>query len=57
VREIQHPMYRLALGFLSNPHDAQDACQEILIRIIARLGTFEEEFLRSVAVEDGSSEQ
>jgi RNA polymerase sigma factor (sigma-70 family) len=41
VREIQHPMYRLALRFLGDPHDAQDACQEILIRIVTRLGTFE----------------
>jgi RNA polymerase sigma factor (sigma-70 family) len=40
VREIQHPMYRLALRFLGNPDDAQDACQEILIRIVTRLGTF-----------------
>ena len=41
VREIQHPMYRLALRFLGNPDDAQDACQEILIRIVTRLGSFE----------------
>jgi RNA polymerase sigma factor (sigma-70 family) len=41
VREIQHPMYRLALRFLGDPDDAQDACQEILIRIVTRLGTFE----------------
>ena len=41
VREIQHPIYRLALRFLGNPDDAQDACQEILIRIVTRLGTFE----------------
>jgi RNA polymerase sigma factor (sigma-70 family) len=41
VREIQHPMYQLALRFLGNPYDAQDACQEILIRIMTRLGTFE----------------
>ncbi len=41
LRELQHPMYRLALRFLGNPHDAQDACQEILIRIITRLDTFE----------------
>jgi RNA polymerase sigma factor (sigma-70 family) len=41
VREIQHPLYRLALRFLGNPDDAQDACQEVLIRIITRLGTFE----------------
>ncbi|MDQ4132181.1 MAG: RNA polymerase sigma factor [Actinomycetota bacterium] len=41
VRELQHPMYRLALRFLGDPEDAQDACQEILIRIVTRLGTFE----------------
>jgi RNA polymerase sigma factor (sigma-70 family) len=41
VREIQHPLYRLALRFLGNPDDAQDASQEILIRIVTRLGTFE----------------
>jgi len=41
VREIQHPMYRLALRFLGDRDDAQDACQEILIRIVTRLGTFE----------------
>jgi len=34
-------MYRLALRFLGHPEDAQDACQEILIRIVTRLGTFE----------------
>jgi RNA polymerase sigma factor (sigma-70 family) len=41
VREIQHPMYRLALRFLGDPHDAQDATQEILIRIVTHLGSFE----------------
>jgi RNA polymerase sigma factor (sigma-70 family) len=41
VSELQHPMYRLALRFLGDPDDAQDACQEILIRIVTRLGTFE----------------
>jgi RNA polymerase sigma factor (sigma-70 family) len=41
VRELQHPMYRLALRFLGNPDDAEDACQEILVRIVTRLGTFE----------------
>ena len=41
VQEIQHPLYRLALRFLGNPDDAQDACQEILIRIVTRLATFE----------------
>lgn len=41
IREIQDPMYRLALRFLGHPDDAQDACQEILVRIVTRLGTFE----------------
>jgi len=41
VARIQHPLYRLALRFLGHPQDAQDATQEILIRIITRLGTFE----------------
>lgn len=41
VHEIQHPMYRLALRFLGHPEDAEDACQEILVRIVTRLGTFE----------------
>ena len=41
VRELQHPMYRLALRFLGHPDDAQDACQEILIRIVTHLGSFE----------------
>jgi RNA polymerase sigma factor (sigma-70 family) len=41
LREIQHPMYRLALRFLGNADDAQDACQELLIRIVTRLGTYE----------------
>ena len=34
-------MYRLALRFLGHPEDAQDACQEILIRIVTHLGSFE----------------
>ena len=41
LRRLQHPMYRLALRFLGHPEDAQDACQEILIRIVTHLGTFE----------------
>jgi RNA polymerase sigma factor (sigma-70 family) len=41
IRDLQHPMYRLALRFLGHPDDAQDACQEILIRIMTHLGSFE----------------
>jgi RNA polymerase sigma factor (sigma-70 family) len=41
VRGLQHPMYRLALRFLGHPQDAEDATQEILIRIVTHLGSFE----------------
>ena len=41
VRRLQHPMYRLALRFLGHPEDAKDACQEILIRLVTHLGSFE----------------
>src|SRR5688500_10461880 len=41
VRRLQDPMYRLALRFVGHPHDAQDAAQEILIRIVTHLGSFE----------------
>lgn len=41
VRRLQDPMYRLALRFVGHPHDAQDATQEILIRIVTHLGSFQ----------------
>jgi RNA polymerase sigma factor (sigma-70 family) len=41
LRGLQHPMYRLALRFLGHPQDAEDATQEILIRIVTHLGSFE----------------
>jgi RNA polymerase sigma factor (sigma-70 family) len=41
VRRLQDPMYRLALRFLGDPHDAQDATQEVLVRIVTHLGSFE----------------
>jgi RNA polymerase sigma factor (sigma-70 family) len=41
LRGLQNPMYRLALRFLGHPHDAQDATQEILVRIMTHLGSFE----------------
>lgn len=40
-RELQHPMYRLALRMLSNPEDAEDATQEVLVRVVTNLGSFE----------------
>jgi RNA polymerase sigma factor (sigma-70 family) len=41
LRHLQDPMYRLALRFLGHPEDARDACQEVLIRIVTHLGSFE----------------
>lgn len=36
----QDPVFNLALRFLWHPHDAQDATQEILIRVMTNLGSF-----------------
>src|SRR5919108_757245 len=41
VEEVQHPVYRLALRFLGHPEDAKDATQEILVRLITHLSSFE----------------
>jgi RNA polymerase sigma factor (sigma-70 family) len=41
VEEVQHPIYRLALRFLGHPEDAKDASQEILVRLVTSLGSFE----------------
>ncbi len=43
VREIQDQVYRLAVQMLWHPEDAEDATQEILIRIITHLGSFKGE--------------
>ena len=40
-RQLQHPVYRLALRMLSDPQDAEDATQEVLVRIVTNLGSFE----------------
>ncbi len=40
VSAIQGRIYGLALRMLWHPEDARDATQEILIRIVTRLGTF-----------------
>lgn len=42
VEEVQHPIYRMALRFLGHPEDAKDASQEILVRLITHLGSFEQ---------------
>lgn len=43
VRETGDPIYNLALKFLWHPEDAQDAAQEILIRIVTNLASFRAE--------------
>ncbi|MDF2183094.1 sigma-70 family RNA polymerase sigma factor [Neptuniibacter sp. CAU 1671] len=40
VRTVQQDIYRLALRFLWHPQDAEDASQEILIRVITHLSSF-----------------
>lgn len=41
VRAIQRDLYNLAVRFLWHPQDAEDATQEILIRVITGLAGFE----------------
>lgn len=43
VRYIQDPVYRLALRMLAHPEDAEDAAQEILIKVITHLSRFRRE--------------
>jgi RNA polymerase sigma factor (sigma-70 family) len=40
-RRLHAPMYRLALRFSGHPVDAQDATQEIMIRLVTHLSSFE----------------
>lgn len=40
-RSVQQPVYRLALRFTGHPADAEDAAQEILVRIVTNLASFE----------------
>jgi len=40
-RRLQQPVYRIALRFTGHPEDAKDAAQEILVRIVTHLGSFE----------------
>jgi RNA polymerase sigma factor (sigma-70 family) len=41
VRELQANMYALALRMLWHPQDAEDAVQEILVRVVTRLAQFD----------------
>jgi RNA polymerase sigma factor (sigma-70 family) len=38
---MHQPMYRLALRFTGAPADAEDATQEVMIRLLTQLGSFE----------------
>lgn len=40
-RAIQDPVYQLALRMLSDPHDAEDCAQDIMIQVVTHLGQFE----------------
>ncbi|MBK9178704.1 MAG: RNA polymerase sigma factor [Acidimicrobiales bacterium] len=40
-RELQDPIYRLAMRMFAHPEDAADATQEALIRIVTHLASFE----------------
>ena len=41
VRRHQGWVYNLAVRMLSHPQDAEDATQEILIKVVTRLSSFE----------------
>lgn len=41
VRALQHDVYALALRMLWHRQDAEDATQEILVRVVTRLGQFD----------------
>lgn len=41
VRALQGEIYRLSLRMLWNPSDAEDATQEILVRVVTRLAQFD----------------
>jgi RNA polymerase sigma factor (sigma-70 family) len=43
LRQLQRPVFNLALRMLGQREDAQDAAQEILIKVMTNLGTWREE--------------
>ncbi|MEL6522977.1 MAG: RNA polymerase sigma factor, partial [Pseudomonadota bacterium] len=42
IHAAQRPIYNLAMRMLANPTDAEDAAQEILVKIVTHLGTLRE---------------
>ena len=43
LRKVESPVYQLALSMLVYPSDAEDATQEILIKVITNLSGFRQE--------------
>lgn len=43
IEKIQNTIYNLAIRMMGHPADAEDATQEILVKIVAHLGTFRQE--------------
>src|SRR5215831_17743633 len=41
VEALQGPVFRLALRMLMHPADAEDASQEILVKVVTHLGEFQ----------------
>jgi RNA polymerase sigma factor (sigma-70 family) len=40
VAAVQDDVFHLALRMLGDPDDARDACQEVLVRVVTKLGSF-----------------
>jgi RNA polymerase sigma factor (sigma-70 family) len=41
IERVQDPVYGLAIRMLSHPADAEDATQEILVKVVTNLGSFQ----------------
>lgn len=40
IKAIRDDLYQLSIRFLGHPADAEDACQEVIVRIITKLDSF-----------------
>ncbi len=50
IAGVEDMIYNLSLRMLGSPHDAEDAAQEIIIKIITQLSTFRKESAFSTGV-------